>query len=598
MEEKPTSEDGDGREPAPVGRRSWARRNVRWVLAGVVVVLLLWGAYLAILGHSAYQSDREGLASLELVKADQTPGNVTSGSTERTLRTAERSFQQASSDLSSPLFAPLTVLPVLGRQLQSVRAITAGAAVVSQTGVTFANRVHAVLDEPRNAGPQRVQSVRQLGQLSADAANALAHIDTGPSRALIGPLAAKHDEFVNQLDSVRSRLANAAAVSNAVSGILQGPQTYLVLASNNAEMRAGSGAFLEVGSATAADGSVELGAMTPSGSLALPIGAVTPTGDLKRNWGWLLPGVDWRNLGVTPQFDVTAPMAAQMWQVKTGQHVDGVLSLDVEGLRQLLIATGPVVVGTTTVNADSIDQYLLHDQYEGLTDDATSDLGRTDQLGALAKAVVQKLQDQSLDLNALATSVATATAGRHLLVWSSHPATESAWRKSGAAGLLAYDSVDADLINRGGNKLDQYVAVNVGVSAAPSGTNTAVTMTIHVANKTPPGQSQYIAGPYPGLGTTYGQYVGLLAANLPGDAFDRKASGGGPLAADGPEGPTWLMAVPVSVLAGSSATVTVTYKLPGRHGVMTVEPSARIPAEAWVFGNRAFTDSSPTNLSW
>ena len=47
-------------------------------------------------------------------------------------------------------------------------------------------------------------------------------------------------------------------MSAVVATILQGPQTYLVLAANNAEMRAGSGAFLDVGVATTSDGSVDL----------------------------------------------------------------------------------------------------------------------------------------------------------------------------------------------------------------------------------------------------------------------------------------------------------------------------------------------------
>ena len=63
---------------------------------------------------------------------------------------------------------------------------------------------------------------------------------------------------MSQLYDARVRLTKAAAVSSVVATILQGPQTYLVLAANNAEMRAGSGAFLDVGVATTSDGSVNL----------------------------------------------------------------------------------------------------------------------------------------------------------------------------------------------------------------------------------------------------------------------------------------------------------------------------------------------------
>ncbi|HZM53954.1 MAG TPA: DUF4012 domain-containing protein, partial [Acidimicrobiales bacterium] len=303
------------------------RRRRRWlIIAGVIVVVAVWGGVSAAKTFSAYRHDKQGLAALELVKSNLTPGELTSSGSVHTLEVARAEFAAARSDPSSPLFAPVTVVPVLGRQFRSVRALSAAAGTVSTVGASFLTEVHGVLDEPHGAGPERVASLRRLSALSLSALAQLARIDTGPPQALVGPLAAKRTEFVSQLDTARRRLATAAGVSAVAATILQGPQTYLVLASNNAEMRAGSGAFLDVGVATTEDGSVHLGDLAPSGDLTLPVGTVTASGDLERNWGWLRPGVDWRNLGLTPQFDVTAPLAARMWTASTGQQVNGVLA--------------------------------------------------------------------------------------------------------------------------------------------------------------------------------------------------------------------------------------------------------------------------------
>ncbi len=87
-----------------------------------------------------------------------------------------------------------------------------------------------------------------------------------------------------------------------------------------------------------------LSGVQPTVDIPVPAGKVTPTGDLAARWGWLKPGQDWRNLGLTPQFDVNGPLAAQMWEAETGQHVDGVLAVDVEALHQLLEVTGPVTL--------------------------------------------------------------------------------------------------------------------------------------------------------------------------------------------------------------------------------------------------------------
>jgi hypothetical protein len=219
-------------------RVGWRRRT--WlIIGGVVVLLLAWGALLATKTVSAYHHDQQGLARLEQVKNGLTPDDLTSAGSVQLLDAARAEFASAQSDLSSPLFTPITIVPVVGRQVRSVRALSSAAATVSAVGASFLAQVHGVLDQPHGAGPDRVTSIRRLSVIAASAERQLAAIDTGPSAALVGPLARKHDEFVTQLDDARLRLLRAAGVSAAVATILQGPQTYVVLASNNAEMRAG-----------------------------------------------------------------------------------------------------------------------------------------------------------------------------------------------------------------------------------------------------------------------------------------------------------------------------------------------------------------------
>jgi len=574
-------------------------RRTKWIVGSAVVVVLLgWGVYVAAGVWSAYRHDERGLAGLEAVRSNLDPSTVTASATEQSLRAASAEFATAHASLTGPLMAPATWVPVLGRQLRSVRSLSAAADQVATIGATFLGQVHDVLDQPHGAGPQRVQSLRRLSVLSLSASRQLDAIDTGPGQALVGPLSRKHDQFVSQLADARSRLATAAQVSAAVATILEGPQTYLVLAGNNAEMRAGSGAFLEVGTADTGDGTIHLGQLGPSGNLALASGQVPVSGDLERNWGWLQPGVDWRNLGLTSQFDVNAPLAARMWSARTGQQVDGVLAVDVAGLRQILTATGPVQAAGMTIDAGNVEQYLLHDQYTGLTDTSTADAGRSDALGAIATAVLGQLQGQSTDLRGLASAVAGAVAGRHLMVWSSDPVAQAAWVASGASGSLTPSSLAVTVLNQGGNKLDPYLAVSVALSTRVAGSGTAVTLTTTLQNTTPLGQSQFIAGPYPGQPLAYGDYYGRMADNLPADATGITMTGTDTPPLLGAEGPAWLVDGPVTVDRGTTSTVTVRFRLPGTHGAMTLVPSARVPAEQWTYQGAHFSDDRPVTLRW
>ena len=141
-----------------------------------------------------------------------------------------------------------------------------------------------------------------------------------------------------------------------MSKLLRGPSKYLVLAANNAEMRAGSGTLLSAGILTVQDGKFSLGDMRSTGDLTLPSGAVPVPGALAALWGFVDPTQDLRNLGTSPRFDVTGPLGAQMWKSLTGEQVDGVLALDPVTLQALIAAEGPVTVDGVQLNADNVVQ--------------------------------------------------------------------------------------------------------------------------------------------------------------------------------------------------------------------------------------------------
>ena len=403
---------------------------------------------------------------------------------------------------------------------------------------------------------------------------------------------------------MRTRLEHAAGVASATAEILQGPQKYLLLMANNAEMRAGSGNFLELATLSTQDGHIQLSGVTPTADIAVPAGKVTPTGDLEARWGWVKPGRDWRNLGFTPQFDVNGPLAAQMWQAETGQQVDGVLAVDVEALHQFLKVTGPVMLPDgSTVDAANVVQLLAHDQYVGIVDNptgtaATAESAREERLGSIAHAVIDALQGESLDLRTLANAMTAVTQGRHLLAWSSEKSAEQAWVEGGVAGELSPDSLLTAVVNQGGNKLDPYLDVTSSLSLHTSVSRTAVTLTVRLDNHAPPGQSQFIAGPYPGLGAVYGEYRGLLAVNVPGYASDLHIDGNPPLDALGGEGPTLVIATPIDVKEGASEQVILRFTLLQAHGEMRVVPSARLTPETWKIQGRTTTDASPFSVRW
>jgi hypothetical protein len=593
--------------PAPSPRRR--RRRRRRILLGILAVVIVWIVLSAVDVLFAARHVQDGANQVQQAKNALSANGLLSGAPLSPLKAAQASFAAANNELSSPLLWPVDVLPVLGRQLRSVQDLSRAAGQVSHTGVGAVRQARALLKLPHTAGPDRIAALHKLTTLAATTHAALSHVNLGPSNNLIGPLGRERTKFATELSQVQTTLARTAAAASAAATILQGPQTYLLLTANNAEMRSGSGAFLEAGTISTAGGALHLNGLKPTSALTLSPGQVPVTGDLEARWGFLLPGVDWRNLGLTPQFDVNGALAARMWQADTSQKVDGVLALDVTGLQELLTVTGPLQTSNgTTVSADNVDQLLLHDQYIGEGYDTTSlgiEASRVDELGSLASAVMNALETKSLDLHAVANALSQATEGRHLMLWSADPATEAIWRSTGVSGRLTADSLVANVINRGGNKLDQYLSVQSSLQLTTQGTSTHATLTLHLANHTPSGQSPFIAGPYPGLGTSYGEYVGIVTVNLPDYATGLSLVQGESAEVDGQEGPTLLAGVDVALLPGQSQDVTFHFDLPGVHGQVRVVPSGRIPPVAWSVNGSAlgghpssFDDAASHTIVW
>ena len=152
---------------------------------------------------------------------------------------------------------------------------------------------------------------------------AIADPDLGSGTALIGPVRDARERFEDQLTQTQATVDSAVISLAGVANLLEGPSTYLVLASNNAEMRSGSGMFLQVGTVTITDGAFELSEFVPAQELFLEQPGSTLDPQMAARWGSLLPNQEWRNLNLSPRFDESARMASEMWAASAGARSTG-----------------------------------------------------------------------------------------------------------------------------------------------------------------------------------------------------------------------------------------------------------------------------------
>jgi hypothetical protein len=591
---------------APPARPRRSRR--RWIVLIVVIFVVTWSVVAAYQLLQARSHAQNGLDELEAAQQDLGPAELIRGKGLDRMQAARAEFDEAASAGDSIFLKPFEIIPVVGRQVRSVDALTSSAAQVVRTGIGAMEASTARLQEPTAAGPDRIRLVTELGQIAAKARAELRGLDLGPSQALVGPLHDARDKFAKQLRKAQTSMADVDDASKGVAQMAQGPSKYLVLAANNGEMRAGSGMLLSAGVMTLNNGNFDLGPMTDTGLLKLPAGAVPlPKGDLADRWGWTDPSQEWRNLSMSPIFAPNAALAAQMWQARTGEAVDGVIAIDPIGLQALLEVSGPVVVNGKTITKDNVVREILLQQYlDYETPDPSNPnsghaptAARREQASDIARAVIDQLDAKGWDVATLVEDLQHAAQGRHVMAWSSKPEQEKGWIGAGVAGQLKPDSLLLALQNRVGNKLDQFLPVQARFEHRPVSGGSEVTVRIHVENQTPAeGLNEFVAGPYPYSLFVRGEYQGILSVNIPGVSRKIRLEGGNKQVVAGPDGPTRVVGTEVRLLQGEKKDYVLRFVVPDGYERVTIEPSARYPAITWAYRSEIWQDNSAREITW
>lgn len=558
------------------------------VWAALVVVFLIRLASDLKTGNDAASAARDQLGAEQV--ADQEPLPE--------LRTAAKRFGAAHDRAGGLVLAPLRVLPVIGRQLRSVDALSGAAATVADAGVDAVERAGAVFEDPAAAGRARIAQVRELRDVIDDVATRLETIDDlGPVNGLLAPLADARNDLSEELGDARRTLGKARAGADAALALVTGPRRYLVLAANNAEMRAGSGMWLQGGTLVTADGDLELQDMVSLHNDAdPPDAAVVPVGDLASRWGFLNPGNEWRNLMASPRFPESAQLAVQMWRAAGRGEVDGVIAVDAIGLQAIVAATGPVETDAGTMDEDRIVRHLLHDQYLSLGD-TTGQQGRANAerregLAELATAAVAAIDAGDYPASTLIRTLGDAISGRHLLAWTGDPVEQAGWEAAGMGGDLRSDSLLVSVLSRGANKLDPFLEIEADLAVEPTRGGWEVTVELELTNTAPEGEPPYIAGPFGGLDLDPGEYRGILAVNVPGAAQHSAFDGVEHLAVAGGDGRTRVVGFQLDLPRGESRTAVLRFRLPHGAEHLVVEPSARVPAITWHYGSSTWQDSA------
>ena len=499
-------------------------------------------------------------------------------------------FDRAASEAgSSPWLGVTSKVPWLGWPSRWVRAASRTASSLGKEAAASVARIEPMLaraDDPgrRLALVDRVE--RELTRL-----HGLVRAVRIPRPGFLPPVSSADRELRGDLDRLRRALADGAAGARGLRSFLSGPTSYVVLAANNSEMRAG-GMVLQVGVLRAEGGSIAAGGFRSTAEAQLPEAVRIPA-EHESLYGWLDPGREWRNVGTSPNFPATAPVYAAMAAKGGLGRVDGALQIDVIGVRSLLEVIGPITLDSRRYDATNVERLMMHDLYVAY---GFEQFERRHEFSRLAAEAFRTLTQGSSDLVELARAVQRAARGRHLIAWSSRAAEQRAWERLGIDGRLERDGFMATVQNHGGNKLDWFVRTSVSFSLEePDGRFRRVRARIRIDNPTPRGEPQYVVGD--GRIVPKGVHRAFVALYLPGWATNVQLVDREPLVV-GTDGPMRVIATRLDIARFTSQIVEVVFSVPPGMDRLIVLPSSRAKPSALRFGDISSDDSTRRVLSF
>ena len=510
------------------------------LLAAALVAVALWKTIASI-------STEAALARDQIVAGARIVGGGGAGLTSQQSVTARNDFRSAAVHFDhvnkvlsdSAIFRVVGILPWFKDQLRATENLSNMGVHVSRAGDLGVQIVDLALAEHQAGTPgekapgQQILNTLQaidplLNKLGPEIDQAAAARQQIPSSGLVSQLQNAIWEFDRKLDVVKLHRDVAALRSQepAIQRLLgsSGPQTYLVLEQDPAELRAtggfiGSVAFLTFDHGRIAPfepidvGAIDTNALGTLGFGSASTGVPAPTPLVE---AFHLNSLTLRDSNWSPDFPTSARQAELLLERETGRKVDGVIAIDPHLMARALEITGPIKVPET---GDILDS---HNFFATTLNRVELNLSANHKsfLGAAAKAIVPRLfaipRSQWLPMLQV---LSWGCDSRSLQAYFHTGDLESLVKGYGCAGQLEVPSGDQLMVvdsNLGGNKDDFWLQRQFSLNIAMQADGTARhTLLVHYSGLEP--HDIHL--------TQYRGYTGWLRIYLPPSSVLVRSSG-------------------------------------------------------------------------
>jgi hypothetical protein len=492
-------------------------------------------------------------------------------------------------------------VPVVHEQVQAVRKlddVVARAADISVRGETLLSSFQAARQAPGHgptvdtAGRFYITNEKEVDTVASATLEMPTMLDGVDRTRLLPPLREAMGRLDVPMQQIRNATPDVRAVMAAAPDVLgrDHPAHYLLLFSDNAELRPGGGYIGTYGILGFDKGAYAKPAIHPLRDLEDPLSkspayhiggshyfppwapqAQTFKVQDNRETMWL------RDVDQSVQWPDDARQAMRLYESESGQKVDGVIQVDPLAIAYALTVTGPISVPQPSAPAQVVDAFNV----QQVLLDNTRDPKKA-YLGVLEQTLNDRLETLPTgQMPDLIKAVTTASEERHLMVYINTPSAQA---------LIATHQLDRPVpgpsgdglmpvfANFAGDKADQYTTRQLTVTVDAQGNHH---VSLLVQNRTPASQ-----------GFLYRGFRELVQFYLPPDATDVRATGFqrrdslypgfnlGPLDR-GPDLGWHIYGGLMIVKSGKDGIVTLDYRRPIPHGPVTFSLIPQPGANRW-----------------
>jgi hypothetical protein len=460
------------------GGRPRRRLLLRTGISVVTIVLVLGGSTVWVgLKATAIKSSLEAASDL-VPRLKQEVALSDADSAADTVTKLRDYTSKARSDAEDPVWAVASGLPWLGPNLAAISEVARTADDVAVLGLAPLVNVYESLNwealmptdagsdlEPFQAAAPTVASSSYAVQVSSER---LQGIDTSQLLPQVtAPLSLVNSELKQAVGALSSA-ADAASIAPAMLGA-NGQRSFLLIIQNNAESRASGGIPGALAVLNLDHGKLSLGIQGSAGDVGI-MDPTLPVDPEQQQIFSTRPGKYLQDINLTPDFPTAATIAQNMWEKKTGQRVDGVISIDPVVLSYVLQTTGPVTLTgpeitavkatglPTELSGSNVVPTLLSEVYAKIQQPKLQDA----YFAGVAREVFSALSSGKSEAKGLITGISKGAAEGRVLIWSANPTEQSIIAKYPLSGSISGPSISPAqfgvYFNDGtGAKMDYYV---------------------------------------------------------------------------------------------------------------------------------------------